>query len=203
MDRFSITMNKEPAESAKKSRLERLRTICESCSNCPLRSGRTKMVFGEGNVDATVMFIGEGPGRDEDISGRPFVGRSGKLLRAMIQAIGLTDRCFIANIVRCRPPNNRPPEPEEIETCVKFLNKQIEIISPQLLVLLGRTAVKGLVPVYKAIPLDVLRRNSREGSIFYNNVPVLITYHPSALLRDPSKKVGTAEDFRFLQKKFS
>jgi uracil-DNA glycosylase family 4 len=184
------------------SRLEKLRTICESCSNCALRAGRTKMVFGEGNVNAPVMFIGEGPGRDEDISGRPFVGRSGKLLRAMIQAIDLSDKCFIANIVKCRPPNNRPPEDEEIETCVKFLNKQIEIIAPQLLILLGRTAVKGLVPEHKAIPLDVLRRNSKEGSIFYNGVPALIMYHPSALLRDPSKKIGAAEDFRFLQKKF-
>ena len=161
------------------------------------------MVFGEGNVNAIVMFIGEAPGKDEDLSGRPFVGRSGKLLRAMIQAIGLMDRCFIANIVRCRPPNNRPPEPEEIESCVKFLDKQIEIISPQLLVLLGRTAVKGLVPEHKAVPLDVLRAASKEGSLLYKGIPALVTYHPSALLRDPSRKVGSAEDFRYLQKKFS
>jgi uracil-DNA glycosylase len=161
------------------------------------------MVFGEGNIDAQVMFIGEGPGASEDETGRPFVGRSGKLLRAMIQAIDLSEKCFIANIVKCRPPNNRPPEDEEIGTCVKFLNKQIEIISPKLLVLLGRTAVKGLIPEYKATPLDILRRNSKEGSVFYEGVPALIMYHPSALLRDPSKKIGTAEDFRFLQKKFS
>jgi uracil-DNA glycosylase family 4 len=187
----------------KESRLEKLRSICESCSNCPLRAGRTKMVFGEGNIDAQVMFIGEAPGASENETGRPFVGRSGKLLRAMIQAIGLSNKCFIANICKCQPPNNRPPEDEEIETCVKFLNKQIEIIAPQLLVLLGRTAVKGLVPGYKTVPLDVLRRNFKEGIIFYNNVPALITYHPSALLRDPSKKIGAAEDFRFLQKKFA
>jgi uracil-DNA glycosylase len=103
----------------------------------------------------------------------------------------------------CRPPNNRPPEEEEIATCVKFLNKQIEIIEPKLLILLGRTAVKGLIPDHKATPLDVLRRDSKNFSLIYNSIPVLVTYHPSALLRDPSRKIGSAEDFKFLQKKFS
>jgi uracil-DNA glycosylase family 4 len=191
-------------ESIKENRLEKLRSICESCSNCPLRAGRKRMVFGEGNIDCRVMFIAEAPGRTEDEQGRPLIGRAGTLLRNLIRAIDFkVEDVYLCNIIKCRPPNNRPPEDEEIETCIKFLDKQIEIISPQLLILLGRTAVKGLVPEHKEVLLDTLRRNSKEGLIFYNNIPILVTYHPSALLRDPSKKISVAEDFKFLQKKFS
>jgi uracil-DNA glycosylase family 4 len=124
----------------------------------------------------------------------------------MITAIGIkVEEVYLANICKCRPPNNRPPESEEIESCVKFLDKQIEIISPQLLVLLGRTAVKGLIPEHKAVPLDILREVSKEegSSLHYRGIPVLVTFHPSALLRDPSRKIGSAEDFRYLQKKFN
>ena len=192
------------SRAIKESRLLKLQTIAEKCYNCPLGQNRTRMVFGEGNVDCKIMFVAEAPGRTEDEQGRPLIGRAGTLLRKMIIAIGLrVEDVYLANICKCRPPNNRPPEDEEIGTCVKFLNKQIEIITPQLLVLLGRTAVKGLVPEHKAVPLDVLRKSTKEESIFYNGVPILIMYHPSALLRDPSKKIGAAEDFKFLQKKFS
>jgi DNA polymerase len=162
------------------------------------------MVFGEGNPDAIVMFIGEGPGKEEGLTGRPFVGRSGTLLRDMIKAIGIPEEHhYIANVVKDRPPGNRPPESEEIEACSKFLKKQIEIIVPRLLVLLGRTAVKAIIPEHAKTRIDNLR--SMKGGLTYFvespllNVPVIVTYHPSALLRTPWRKVGAKEDFLFIQ----
>jgi len=147
------------------------------------------------------MFIGEGPGRTEDQTGRPFVGRSGKLLRGMIQAIGMGENDFyIANIVKDRPPNNRPPEPEEIEQCVKFLRKQIEIIQPKLLVLLGKTAVRGLLPSVSGNSMESLRISSKNiGFLQYNNVGAFVTYHPSAILRNPLRKPEYKEDFMFIK----
>ena len=189
------------ARKIKTERLEKLKNLCEACHQCSLGPTRTKLVFGDGFPDALFVFVGEAPGKDEDRVGLPFVGRSGKLLRAMIQAIEFTDKCYIANICKCQPPKNRPPEDKEIETCVKFLNKQIEIIAPKALVLLGRTAVKGLLPEHKKAPLDLLRGASKENLLSYNGIPVYVTYHPSALLRDSARKVGALEDFQFLQKK--
>jgi DNA polymerase len=162
-------------------------------------------VFGEGGSDAKIMFIGEAPGRTENATGRPFVGRSGKLLRAMIQAIGVEEKDFyIANIVKDRPSNNRPPEPDEIEQCVKFLKKQIEIIQPKLLVLLGKTAVKGLLPTLSGNSMESLRTSSKNGGfIQYQNVPCFVTYHPSAILRNPVNKSSYREDFIHIQNVFN
>jgi DNA polymerase len=157
------------------------------------------MVFGEGSPDAQLLYIGEGPGMDEDLSGRPFVGRSGKLLRNLSEAIGLNliDQVYIANVCKCRPPNNRPPEPEEIEQCSKFLKKQIEFIGPKLIALLGRTAVKAILPDHAKTPIEVLR--GKVGTLSYEGTPVMVTYHPSALLRDPSRKVLVREDFLWIK----
>jgi DNA polymerase len=162
------------------------------------------MVFGDGSPDSSIFFIGEGPGREEQEQGTPFVGRCGKLLRAMISAIGIPESDkYIANVVKDRPPNNRPPEDTEIEFCVKFLKKQIEIIDPKIIVLLGRTAVKGILPQYKDISLATLRKQSSIlGSFTYSGIPVLVTYHPSALLRDSSKKVEAKKDFKMLEEAY-
>jgi len=159
------------------------------------------MVFGDGDPNAWLMFIGEAPGREEDQKGIPFVGRSGQLLRKMIAAIGLLpEDWYIANILKDRPPGNRVPETSEIGSCIKFLQKQIEIIQPEYLVLLGKTAVKGLLPDRAAARVDDLRQESKTlNSLNYNGIQVIVTYHPSALLRDPSKKVLAAQDFRFLE----
>jgi len=183
------------------TRFEKLRQIVAQCRACSLHTSRPHFVFGEGSLQARVMFIGEAPGKDEQRTGRPFVGRSGKLLRQMIAAIEIPETdYFIANIIKDRPPNNRPPEKEEIETCVKFLKKQIEIIEPKILVFLGKTAVKGLCPNLAHLSVEILRQQSKNlGMVSYMDIPVVVTYHPSALLRTPYRKVGAAEDFRFLE----
>jgi DNA polymerase len=183
------------------ARLEKLREIALQCRQCDLYKTRRKLVFGDGTPDAWIMFIGEGPGADEDREGVPFVGRSGKLLRSMITAVGLTEKDrYIANIVKDRPPGNRDPQREEIKSCIKFLYKQIEIIGPEYLVLLGRTAVKGILPEYVGYSIESLRELSKtRNDLFFNNIPVLVTYHPSALLRNAKLKPKAAEDFRFIQ----
>ena len=187
----------------KNARLNNLFSIIETCQLCALGANRNKMVFGEGNIDCPFMFIAEAPGMTEDQSGRPLIGRSGTLLRKMIDAIDLTGSMYLCNICKCRPPGNRKPEDSEIEICIKFLKKQIEIIEPKLIVLLGRTAVKGLLPEHKATPLDHLRDQSKElGAFKFNDIPIVITFHPSALLRDPGRREKAKEDFRYLQSIF-
>lgn len=148
------------------------------------------------------MCIGEAPGKTENETGRPFVGRSGQLLRKLLTAIeiNIESDVFICNILKCWPPNNRIPEPEEIQSCIKFLQKQIEILQPKILLFLGKTAVKGLLPDQYNLPMKTaLRDNSKAGNYNYQGVPILITYHPSALLMDPSKKVMAKEDFLHLK----
>jgi DNA polymerase len=185
----------------KLERLNKLKEICGSCYNCPLGKTRTKLVFGEGSPDPKFMSIAEVPGKDEDLSGRPFVGRSGQLYRKLLNAIGIDPEkdVFMSNILKCRPPNNRVPAQEEIDQCIKFLQKQIEIISPKLLLFLGKTAVKGLLPDMAKMPVGALRRDSKLGKFSYQGIPVLITYHPSALLMDPAKKPCAVEDFTYLK----
>jgi DNA polymerase len=185
----------------KSERLHSLKSVCELCHNCPLGTTRTKVVFGEGNTDPKFMSVAEAPGRDEDLSGRPFVGRSGQLYRKLLTAIGLDPEkdVYMANILKCRPPNNRIPEQVEIDNCVKFLQKQIEIVSPKLLLFLGKTAVKGLLPEYSKQSINTLRSESKLGKFSYQGIPVIITYHPSALLMDSSKKPCAVEDFAYLK----
>lgn len=182
-------------------RLLKLKEIALNCNGCELCKSRKSLVFGEGFSTALIMFIGEGPGAEEDKTGCPFVGRSGKLLRKMIDAIALhKEDYYITNIVMCRPPNNRAPVKEEIEMCSKYLRKQIDIIKPKLLVLLGKTAVKGLCPNFAKESVEKLRSMTKSiGLITYNEIPVMVTYHPSALLRAAWRKVGAKEDFIFLK----
>jgi uracil-DNA glycosylase family 4 len=153
------------------------------CTRCALHTGRHTIVFGQGDPNARLMFVGEGPGADEDAQGLPFVGRAGQLLNNMISAMGLKrEQVYIANVVKCRPPNNRTPEPEEANTCLPFLLRQIDVIRPQVLVALGATAATYLLGQRQ--PLAGLR-----GRIHaVRGTSLIVTYHPAYLLRDPRQK---------------
>jgi uracil-DNA glycosylase len=180
---------------------ERLRGVRERvcvCSKCPhLARARTQTVFGVGNPDAELMFVGEAPGADEDARGEPFVGRAGQLLTRIIETMGLSrDEVYIANILKCRPdmpkgaPGNRPPTPEEMSTCIDYLIEQIEIIQPRVLVALGATAVQGLLGTRGAM------HRLRGTWHSYRDTPLMITFHPSYLLRNqsPGEKRKVWED---------
>ena len=162
------------------------------CTRCPLAfQGRHTIVFGDGNPDARLMFIGEGPGADEDAQGLPFVGRAGQLLNNMIVAMGLKrSDVYIANIVKCRPPQNRVPEPEEANTCAPFLFRQIDIIRPQVIVALGATAATYLLGGKS--PLARLRGRLHEA----RGAKLIVTYHPAYLLRDPTQKKEAWKDLQ-------
>ncbi len=165
------------------------------CQNCPLGKTRRKFVFGAGNAEADIMVIGEAPGADEDQQGIPFVGRAGQLLTKMLAAIGLSreDDVFITNILKCRPPQNRNPESSEILTCLPILNRQIEIIGPKALLLLGRISAHTLLNSTASI--SALRGNVHS----YKNVPAMVTYHPAALLRQEQYKRLAWEDLQKFQ----
>jgi DNA polymerase len=168
--------------------------IC-SCTKCDLHKGRSKFVFGVGNSNADVMLIGEGPGAEEDKQGEPFVGRAGKLLNDILKAINFSrEEVYIANVVKCRPPGNRTPFPEEMETCLPYLAMQIELIKPKLILCLGLTAATGLLK--KKETLGKLR-----GKLFeFNGIKVMVTYHPAALLRNPNFKRDCWEDVKQFRK---
>jgi len=175
--------------------LKELKKICENCTLCDLAKTRTKVVFGEGNPNAKLMFIGEGPGEMEDKTGRPFVGRAGGLLTKIIENVLNLKRenVYIANIVKCRPPNNRVPTIEEAETCKPYLLKQIEIVNPEIIVCLGKTAFMYLLN--NDTPISKVR-----GQIFeYKNKKVIPTFHPSYLLRNPSAKKEAYKDFLLIK----
>jgi DNA polymerase len=163
--------------------LGELRNIVIACEKCRLSKSRTQVVYGVGNPNADLMFIGEAPGRDEDIKGEPFVGRAGQLLTDIIKAMQLTrDDVYIANIVKCRPPENRNPEQDELDACRPHIRRQIEIIQPKVIVTLGRFALQSLTEKGYAIS------NVRGQWLEYNGIKVMPTYHPAYLLRTPSAK---------------
>lgn len=172
--------------------LQAIRDDIGDCTRCPLASqGRHTIVFGDGDPNARLMFIGEGPGADEDMQGLPFVGRAGQLLNNMIAAMGLKrSEVYIANIVKCRPPQNRVPEPEEANTCTQFLFRQIEVIRPQVIVALGATAATYLLGGKS--PLARLRGRLHEA----RGVKLIVTYHPAYLLRDPTQKKEAWKDLQ-------
>jgi DNA polymerase len=175
--------------------LAELEKMVAGCTKCELHETRTNTVFGDGSPSANLVFIGEAPGRDEDRQGVPFVGRAGKLLDKMIAAIGFArEEVYIANILKCRPPNNRDPKEDEVTACEKYLARQIELIDPVIICALGRIAGQNLLG--KDAPLRVLR----EGEHHYNGIRVIVTYHPAALLRNPGWKKGAWEDLQLLKK---
>jgi DNA polymerase len=162
-----------------------------ACRRCRLCEGRQKTVFGSGNPNADLMFIGEGPGAEEDRQGLPFVGRAGELLTRIIEAIGMTrDQVYIANIVKCRPPGNRDPQPDEVAACRSYLERQIALVRPRLLVALGRIAAQTLLG--NDLPIGRMRGQWFEVM----RVPLMVTYHPAALLRNPALKRPTWEDMQ-------
>ena len=174
------------AESVEQDRAVALRLIREDigdCTRCALHKGRNKLVFGDGDANARLMFVGEGPGADEDAQGLPFVGRAGQLLNNMIGAMGLTrEQVYIANVVKCRPPQNRTPEPDEANTCSPFLFRQIDVIQPEVIVALGATAATYLLGQRQ--PLAGLRGRVHN----WRGSKLIVTYHPAYLLRDPRQK---------------
>jgi uracil-DNA glycosylase len=182
----TVTMPRSRAEA-----LAALRDEIGPCTRCKLHSGRTNLVFGTGSPDARLMFVGEGPGADEDLQGVPFVGRAGQLLTQIIKAMGYDrDQVYIANVVKCRPPGNRNPEPDEIERCQPFLMRQIATIQPKVIVALGKFAAQTLLQTSE--PITRLRGRFRA----LGDVQVMPTFHPSYLLRNPSAKREVWDDMK-------
>ncbi len=171
--------------------LEQLKNECEGCTKCQLCGGRTNLVFGTGVPTAEIMFVGEGPGRNEDLQGEPFVGQSGLLLDKLLAAVDL-DRgknIYIANIVKCRPPQNRDPLPEEQEVCINWLRGQFKIIRPKIVVCLGRIAAQRLISPDFRVSVEHGRFFDKSGTLMMG------TYHPAALLRNPGNKEAAFADF--------
>ena len=191
----AATAEPEPAGLPDVSQLdwEALQARVAQCTLCDLHESRTQTVFGTGNRDADWLIVGEAPGRDEDLQGEPFVGRAGQLLNAMLKALGLErGQVYIANILKCRPPNNRDPRPEEVLRCEPYLMRQIELIRPKLILAVGRIAAQNLLKT--DTPIGKLRgRVHRLGD---TGIPVVATYHPAYLLRSPQEKRKAWQDLK-------
>jgi len=171
--------------------LEAIRAEIGDCTRCKLHHKRHHIVFGQGNPHAELVFVGEGPGEDEDLQGLAFIGKAGELLTRMIGAMGLTrDQVYICNIVKCRPPNNRDPEPDEVATCEPFLRAQLAAIRPKVIVALGRCAAQTLLGV--KVPISRLRGKWAS----YQEIPLMPTFHPAYLLRDASQKRPVWQDLQ-------
>jgi len=179
--------------SEAKTLLGELEAIASVCVKCNLAKTRTQVVYGVGNPNADLMFIGEAPGRDEDEQGKPFVGRAGQLLTDIIKAMKLTrDDVYIANVIKCRPPENRNPEPDELDACRPYIRQQVEIIQPRVIVTLGKFALQSLLE--KAYGITAVRGKWLE----YQGVKVMPTYHPAYLLRTPAAKKDVWEDMKLV-----
>ncbi|MFA6107708.1 MAG: uracil-DNA glycosylase [Candidatus Latescibacterota bacterium] len=177
--------------------LERFRQEICDCTRCALAQSRKRFVFGTGDPHAGILFVGEAPGADEDRQGEPFVGAAGQLLTRIIEAMGFSrEQVYICNVLKCRPPGNRDPLPEEVAACESHLKRQVELVAPRLIVALGRVAAQVLLKT--AEPMGRLR-----GSLHrYENVPVIVTYHPAALLRNPEWKRPTWEDIKWARREY-
>lgn len=173
---------------------QELERACHECRRCPLAQTRTNVVFGVGDPNAEVLFIGEGPGEQEDLKGEPFVGRAGRLLDDMLEMIGLNrSRVYIANMVKCRPPKNRDPQDSEQSACAEWLREQIRLIRPKLIVCLGRISAQTFIrPDFR-----ITREHGQWFEI--DGVRIMALYHPAALLRDPRKRPETFVDLKLLQ----
>jgi len=183
----------DSSASASADSLESIQTDIGDCRRCKLAQHRTRIVFGEGSPSARLMFVGEAPGFDEDQQGKPFVGKAGQLLSRIIQAIDLTrEQVYICNVIKCRPPGNRNPEPDEILACSPFLNRQIASIQPEFICALGTFAAQALLKTTQ--PISMLRGHFHD----YNGIRLLPTFHPSYLLRSPDKKREVWEDMKLL-----
>ncbi len=188
-DENSLFVVKEGWENA--ASLEELDKLINKCTKCPLHKSRINFVFGVGNPNADVMVVGEGPGAEEDLQGEPFVGRAGKLLNDILKAINFKrEEVYIANVIKSRPPGNRTPTAEEMDACVPYLKKQIDLIKPKLILCLGLTAAQGLLKKRESL-------TSMRGQLFeYRGAKVMVTYHPAALLRNPNWKRPCWDDMK-------
>jgi uracil-DNA glycosylase family 4 len=181
----------EAAERVENDSLEKIRADIGDCTRCKLSKARNKIVFGDGSAKAELVFVGEGPGRDEDAQGLPFVGRAGKLLTQMIEAMGLARKdVYICNVVKCRPPENRTPEPDEVAICSPFLLRQIDVIHPKVIVCLGAVAAQTLLATNKGIS------HFRGQWLEFRGAKLMATYHPAYLLRNPSAKGDVWKDLQ-------
>lgn len=184
---------------SKQERLDKLKAGFAECDKCGLASTRTNIVFGSGNADTKLMFIGEGPGAEEDAQGLPFVGRSGQLLTKMINAMGLSrQQVYIANIVKCRPPANRDPLMEEAQACIGYLRSQIQIINPEIIVCLGSISLNFLLQPEGKVKLGISKLRGTWQDFY--GYKVLPTFHPAYLLRNPSKKREAWQDLQVVMK---
>lgn len=170
--------------------LDEIKSKCLKCKACPLHETRTNVVFGRGNINSDILFIGEAPGEKEDLSGEPFVGAAGKLLDKFLVAVGLSENdYYIANIIKCRPPKNRDPKPDEEEACIGFLKEQLLAIQPKIIVCLGRISAKKIIK-------EDFKITEEHGKWFKKgNYLVTAVFHPAAILRDPRRKQAELEDF--------
>ena len=182
-----------------KMNLNELKEKCRNCTKCGLCEGRTNVVFGYGKEDADIMLIGEGPGENEDLQGMPFVGRSGQLLDKFLAAVDLSreKNVYIANMVKCRPPKNRDPKPEEQEICINWLREQFKVIRPKIVVCVGRISAQKLIsPTFK-VTQEHGRFIDKNGTLFMG------TYHPAAILRNPNNKEAAFQDWLALREKIT
>ena len=192
----SLFSESKPAKDTDVSRcdLVTLEEMVSACTRCPLSETRNKTVFGSGSRDSRIVFIGEAPGRDEDVQGLPFVGRAGKLLTKILASVGMSrEEVYITNILKCRPPGNRDPLEDEVRACSIYLQRQIELLDPVLICALGRVAGQNLLR--STASLSVLRQNLH----FYNDTKVVVMYHPAALLRNPNLKRAAWEDIKMVR----
>jgi uracil-DNA glycosylase len=187
--------------------LKLIREDLGDCTRCKLHKGRTNIVFGVGDPRAELMFVGEGPGADEDAQGEPFVGRAGQLLNNMIKAMGIKrEEVYIANVVKCRPPGNRTPERDECDTCSPFLMRQIAVVKPKVIVALGATAAKNLLAMNSSMAelrghfYDFMPTGVRSSDPAWRGAKLAVTYHPAFLLRDPRQKAETWKDLQMVMK---
>jgi uracil-DNA glycosylase family 4 len=190
-----LTPSQQALDPLAKLSLVELEALAQQCTACQLHRGRTHVVFGVGNPHAELMFVGEAPGRDEDVQGEPFVGRAGQLLTRIIEAIGMKrQEVYIANVIKCRPPNNRNPEADEISRCEPYLIHQIALVKPRLIVALGTFAAQTLLKT--KLPISQLRGRFHT----YQGVRVMPTFHPAFLLRNPDRKRAVWEDMQAVQR---
>lgn len=200
---FSEGKTVQPQSASNGNTLEQIAAEIKACKNCQLSEKRTNTAPGEGVNRPLVMVIGEGPGQEEDAQGRPFVGKAGQLLDKMLASINLSrnTNCFIANVVKCRPPNNRDPYPEETSACARFLERQITLLKPKFILIAGRVAMQTLLKTTEAIGKK--RGKITELTVEDAVYPLLVTYHPAALLRNEELKRPAWEDLKLLRSKLN
>jgi len=190
----------KPTLENSKSRLDSLKNKIRAIENCDLKKNASKIVFADGNIQSPIMIVGEGPGQKEDELGKPFVGDAGNLLNKMLKAINVNrDKIYITNVVNYRPPNNRKPEPNEINRYSEFLKEHISIINPKILILMGSTAMEAILGSNKRISQE--RGQWKEVIIKQKNYKTIVTFHPAYLLRKPDQKKFSWEDLKIIRKK--